>query len=98
MNESIHKIIKSEYEKRQKKASDDLLHRTDEIYSKIPRIREIDNQVQMSAIKYNKMILLGTKPADMAIKELTSQIDKLEKEKAQLLTGLGYPADYLEIK
>lgn len=98
MNESVHKIIKSEYEKRQKKASDDLLQRKAEIYAKIPRIHEIDNQVQISAIKYNKMILSGAKPANTAINELISKMEKLEREKTQLLTGLGYPGNYLEIK
>lgn len=96
MNKNIHNLIKIEYEKKQISAYDKLQSRKEELYAKIPRLQEIENEIQFSGIKYNKMILLGISPAHENIDQLTSRIDELKAEKQQLLKEYGYPSDYLD--
>mgnify|MGYP000846263185 CR=1 FL=1 len=93
----IHSIIKNEYEKRQKNAFDSLARRKSEAFSKIPRLQQIESEIHLSGVKYNKMILLGTSPADKALKELSLKIQALKEEREQLLVKHGYPRNYLEI-
>jgi len=97
MNQNIYNMIKNGYEKKQKAAFDGVLSRRGEVYSKIPRLQEIDSHIRLSGIKYNKMILLGTNPVDKAITELISKVNELRMERELLLTEHGYPANYLEI-
>jgi len=63
---------------------------------KIPRIEEIDNEIRLAGVKYNKAILLGIEPSDKAIKELLAKIERLNQEKKELLIKHSYPEDYLE--
>ncbi|ODM27204.1 ATP-binding protein [Acetivibrio mesophilus] len=98
MNRDIHRIIINEYESRQQAASHRQLLKKEEVYKKIPRIEEIDNQIHLTGIKYNKAILLGIQPSDRAISELLDKIDCLKREKRQLLLDFSYPENYLELE
>jgi len=97
MGSSIHSIIKSEYEKRQKISFDMLSDKKADLYAKIPRLEEIEREIQLSGLKYNKMLLLDSANADTIIPKLQETLDSLKNEKAILLTSNGYPQDYLEL-
>lgn len=94
MASNIHGIIKNEYERRQKEARDKLDIRRDEVYSKIPRIPDIEMQIRMSSIKHNKLILSGCMDEESK-RSYFEEIYGLSKEKEMLLKSEGYPADYL---
>ncbi|MCR4435180.1 MAG: ATP-binding protein [Clostridiales bacterium] len=98
MNRNIQAIIKREYEKRQKSAYDRLLEKEAEVYSKIPRLRDIDNEIKTCGIRYNKMLLAGRKPAYKVVEELQRKIDELKNIKKELLAAAGYPLNYLEME
>ncbi|HOM03583.1 MAG TPA: ATP-binding protein [Acetivibrio sp.] len=98
MSRDIHRIIINEYEARQQAASYRQLLKREEVYKKIPRIAEIDNQIQLIGVKYNKSILLGIEPSDKAVSELLEKIECLKKEKKQLLANHSYPENYLELE
>jgi len=98
MNTSIHNAIKSEYERRQKEAYDNLMFRKKKAYAEIAGLEAIEDEIHRTGLRYNKMILLGKTQADDAVSELLSQIDSLKRKKIQLLVENGYPEDYLEIK
>jgi len=53
----------------------------EEVYKKIPRIEEIDNEIRLAGVKYNKAILLGIEPSDKAIKELLAKLKDLIRKK-----------------
>lgn len=97
MVRSIYNDIKSEYEKKQKAAHDSLVSRKAEIYKVIPRIQEIDNLIQLTGIRYNKMILSGKTDSDEAVRLLLDEISSFRNEKTALLEKKGYPANYLEV-
>ncbi|MDF2522473.1 MAG: replication protein [Clostridiales bacterium] len=96
MNKNIHNLIKIEYEKKQISAFDKLQSRKEELYIKVPRLQEIENEIQFSGIKYNKMILLGITPVEENINQLSYRIDELKAEKQRLLKDFGFELDYLE--
>lgn len=98
MNIGIHNAIKNEYDKKQQAAFDDMMSRRATAYKTIAGLEEIDDQIHMSGIKYNKMILLGSHPADEAIFALQERIAYLKKEKADLLAAHRLPANYLEMQ
>ncbi|QNU67020.1 ATP-binding protein [Ruminiclostridium herbifermentans] len=96
MNRDIHNIIIREYERRQKKAADIAQQHKEEIYSKIPRLQEIDNQINQLGIKYNKLILMAKGDAAELSLELTNRIEQLNKEKNCLLEINGINIEYLK--
>ena len=98
MNSDIHNAIKNEYEKKQKKAYDNLEFRRKKAFAEVPGLEEIEDKIHKIGLKYNKMILQGIKPTDEILSALLKDIDNLKREKVQLLVANGYPEDYLEIK
>ncbi|NLP13105.1 MAG: ATP-binding protein [Clostridium sp.] len=96
MNNSIHRIILNEYEAKQKLAFDRVQLKKDNVYKKIPRIEEIDREIQLTGVKYNKAILLCTEPSEKVIDKLLKKMDSLKREKEQLLLKFSFPLDYLE--
>lgn len=96
MNSDIYYSIKNEYDRRQKKAYDELEERKAAIYSLAPRLKEIDAEIHMSGLKYNKLLLTGELSSEEAINELNEAIVKLRSEKTDLLAQLGHSSDYLE--
>lgn len=98
MYKNIHILIQNEYDKRQKEIYDEMMLRKNEIYSKIPKIEEIDSEIQFTGIRYTKMILQDSNVADSLANELEDKLDSLKSEKALLLNKFSYPSDYLEPK
>lgn len=93
---SIYTDIKKEYDRRQLAAAHSLQTRKNEVYTRIPRIEEIDRLIQLSGIRYSKAILLGMDKAGDAISELDATVADLRAEKEALLKQYGYSLQYLE--
>ncbi len=97
MNPNIHTLIKNEYDKRRKKAYEQLQERKTELYHAVPRLEEIEDEIHMAGVKYNKLILTGTLPSNSAISELDNTLHSLKTEKARLLAAYEYPPDFLSL-
>lgn len=95
MSNSVYQLIRNEYDKKRKKAIDDLEAKKSKLYWDVPRLEEIENEIKAAGFKYNKAILMGTMPADVASSELSAVIDQLKKERSRILAEHGYPEDYL---
>lgn len=96
MNRDIHNIIAREYERRQKRATEIAEQHKKELYSKIPRLLEIDQEINQLGIKYNRLILNSKgDTANLSI-ELTNSINLLTNEKINLLESNGYSIQYLK--
>jgi DNA replication protein DnaC len=96
MSRNIQETIKSEYEKKQRLAFENLMRRKNEVYLKVPLIRNIDDEIQHLGVKYNKMILISGCSHHDAVNKLSAEIDRLQKERAELLVKSGFPSNYLE--
>lgn len=95
MNFNAFQAIKNEYERRRKAALDDLESRKAQLYHKIPRLEEIEDEITRAGLKYNKAILMGMLPTDSAVRKLSETIEGLKSEKAGILSKYGYDCDCL---
>ncbi|MCD7778692.1 MAG: ATP-binding protein [Clostridiales bacterium] len=98
MTPELYREIMQVYNERQTRAKRLSAARETEVYSVIPRIREIDGELLSLNVKLAKMMgfpsdLNERKKAGETLKEKTTS---LLKEKAYLIAEKGYPADYLE--
>lgn len=81
------------YEQKHLKTHDRLNRHYDEIYNKIPRIREIDEQISHLGISNAKALIDGQADAKDRFR---TQLRSLTAEKQELLLSSGYPPDYLD--
>ena len=92
--EQINHILRK-YDEKQLKNHRELQDRENEIFSTIPAIRELEQELASNAVKATKQSLLGD---NNALDELKTQNQGLKEAKIALLTANGYPADYLDLK
>ncbi len=95
MKRKIYDSIKREYDTRRKRAFDKLDERRIEVYSKAPRVRELEEKIQKAGIRCSRLILSGEDNPHKAADELNREIDKLKNQKKRLLLDSGFPEDYL---
>ena len=91
-NELLPTLLK-EYEQKKLKAEIDLDKRKEELYSKIPELKEIEDEINSSAILKAKEILLNNSKSIDSFKQKVSDL-KLKKE--QILKENGISKSYLE--
>lgn len=84
-----------EYNRRQLLHANQLSLRRSEVYAKLPRIAEIDDQVNTVAASYARRRIEGDTAASA---DLHRELAALKKERESLLTRQGYPADYLTMQ
>lgn len=83
------------YEYLRKKAETEAEERKAEIYEKIPRIEELDEEILGLGMKLSRTMLSGDKAEVQRIRKL---MELLEEERAVLLTENNYREDYTDIK
>ena len=92
--------IMREYDRRQYHNYRIQCARKDEIYQKIPRIREIEESISFFSMAQAEKLFLSEErdSADPnALEDLRRGLASLRQEKELLLKQNGYPADYLEM-
>ncbi len=95
MSSDIFSRLKSEYELKQKDALDQLERKKSELYKKTPYFKELDFDVKILGVKYNKAILgEDTEKAQ----ELLNELIILKNKRQMLLEKSGYGSDFLEIR
>jgi DnaD/phage-associated family protein len=70
--------------------------RTDEVYRNIPRVREIDDEVQKIGAQLSKALLMGEDRG--ASVERKKRMESLAEERAVILTEHNYEPDYTDVK
>ena len=88
--------LKQYYEYLRSKASKEAERRIEEIYSKIPRIREIDMRTRELGTILSKALLMGSESEEGP--DIRRQMEMLAQERAVLLTDGGYERDYTDVK
>ena len=93
MSNQVLNFLLKEYEQKKLRAELDLEKRKEALYSKSPRLKEIEDDLNHLAISTAKNILnSGTSSLD----ELEGKISNLKKEKAKILEEMNLPSDYLQ--
>ena len=93
-NEVLNSLLK-EYEQKKLNAEFDLDRRKQNLYKLIPRLEEIDNELNNFAISTAKNILNNTSDSS-TIDNLKQRISDLKKEKELILLKNNYSLDYLK--
>lgn len=91
-NEVLNSLLK-EYEQKKLKAELDLEKRKEELYQKIPKLQQIEDELNNFAILTSKNILLHNVSS---LTELKQKAEKLKYEKACILQNASLPSDYLK--
>lgn len=91
-NEVLNSLLK-DYERKKLAAELDLEKRKEELYKKIPKLQQIEDDLNGFAILTAKNILLHNLGS---LEELNKKVDKLNYEKACILHDAGLVADYLK--
>ena len=84
------------YDYLREKAEKEADARREEVYEKIPKIRDIDINLQSLSSKISRGLLRGASGEET--EEIKKEILDLEKERAWILTGHDFPPDYTDIK
>ena len=90
-DEILNSLLK-EYSQKKLQAELDLEKRKEELYNSIPRLRQIEDDLNNFAISTAKNILKnGSSP-----EELSNKVELLKAEKARILAELNLPDNYLQ--
>ncbi len=92
-NEILNSLLK-EYEQKKLKSEIDLEKRKEELYTKIPKLKEIEDELNYSAIQIAKQILNNQDSS--LITSLQNKIDNLKKQKQNILKSENIEPNYLE--
>jgi len=97
-DKQIYAQILREYDSIQNEHIKELERKKEEVYRKIPRIREIDEELSSTGLELTRKILNKTADTEDTIKTIKQKNNDLNTEKSKLLIANGFPADYLSIK
>ena len=93
MNSTILSNLLKNYERKRLFAEKDLEKRKEKLYLDNPRLQEIDDELSKLGISTAKALILSN--SSKLLEELNSNVDKLKKEKSEILKNLNLPSDYL---
>lgn len=91
-NEVLNSLLK-EYEQKKIKAELDAEKRKEELYQKIPKLQQIEDELNNFAILTARNILSHN---NFSLEELNQKTEKLKYEKAVILQNANLPNDYLK--
>lgn len=93
MSSEILSTLLLEYDQKKRRAELDLEKRKEELYKKIPRIQEIEIELNNFAINTAKAILIG---GNSSLENLNKKVSELKVEKEKLLKENKISNSYLE--
>ncbi len=93
LTNSQYQTVMRAYEQKRFRSQDILAKRYEEVYQASPEFKSLDQSISILSVQYGKKLLNGD---DMAVESLKRELAVLRKSKRELLTGSGFPADYLE--
>jgi len=85
------------YRKKRQKNEDEAAARLDEIYAKLPEIRQIDDEISLMNIELVKTLTSGKKDKKSAVERLDTDIKAEHERRGDLLEKAGFPKDYTDI-
>ncbi len=90
------KEILNQYRTIQKKNKEETRHRRQILYSKLPRLKEIEDEMVRLSIEITRAILNKSQEASLLLTQLKSRQLDLKAERAEILSANKYPIDYLD--
>mgnify|MGYP000164422029 FL=1 len=94
LNNSQYNAIMRIYNQRQFQDKYEQDQRREEVYQKVPQIRQIEDEISSQAVRCARKLLDWDTNAK---EELKQHIEDLREQKEVLLSAFGFPADYMEM-
>lgn len=95
---AVVKKISDIYENLKKEREESAEKRKREIYAKFPRVKEIDDEIALSAIRVASKIAEGNHTVEELSKELMETLKRLKTEKGDIYKKNNIPLDYTDEK
>jgi DNA replication protein DnaC len=95
-NPFVKEILRG-YEKIRDHEYRELEKRKQHVYSLIPRVKQIDEEISRTGMMVAKVILTSPQNHEQALQEIKEKMDPLKQEKAILMTENNFPLNYLEL-
>ncbi|SDZ24619.1 DNA replication protein DnaC [Proteiniborus ethanoligenes] len=92
----IQEILR-EYELRRDRALYEQRLRKEEIYLKIPRLKEIDDEISKTGLLIATAMLQNPQLYEENLNKIKAEMEKLKREKAILMTENNFPLEYLDV-
>ncbi len=89
-------VLNQYYDYLRDKAEKEAEERRQEIYTRLPRIKEIDEEIRKMSSQLSKALIMGNAEAES--KKISNVMDQLAAERAVILTENNYEMDYTDIK
>ncbi len=89
-------VLNRYYEYLRSEARREADERTAEVYRKFSRIRDIDTEIQTEGAALSRELLRGNDKRKS--RNIRKNLDDLQDERANILTGHNYPRDYTDMK
>ena len=86
------------YERLRTVAEEEAAERQREVYEKIPRIREIDEELAGIGPELSRLIISDTVDKKKATEDLRQKEEQLRMEKAFMLTDNGFEPEYMDVR
>ncbi len=97
MDKSYIKEILREYENRREDAIFKQKLRQEEVYKKLPRLMEIDSEISRTGVLIATAMLQNSQSYEESLNKVRTEMEKLKREKAILMTENNIPLEYLNI-
>lgn len=98
MKEEKIRDILLKYQRRRDDNEEKLERRKQEIYSSLPEIEKIDNEIAMSGLRLTKAVLKDTKSREEIVYKCKREMEELVQRKKDILSKNGIPENYLEMQ
>lgn len=95
LTNSQYNTIMREYEQQQLKNRREREARVAEVYARLPRVRELDQEISTQAAACARQALEGDSRARIRLQGILAD---LRRQKEALLSEAGFPVDYMELK
>lgn len=95
LSNSQYNAVMREYEQQQLQNRHDRERRVEEVYGKVPQIRELDQMIGAKAAACARRVLDGDREARQKLRE---DLADLREQKQVLLAAGGFPPDYMEMR
>lgn len=89
-------VLNQYYDYLRDKAEKEAEERKQEVYQKLPRIKDIDEEIRRMGSQLSKALILGS--SENESKKINSIMDELAAERAVVLTENNFEMDYTDIK
>ncbi|NBG88105.1 ATP-binding protein [Isachenkonia alkalipeptolytica] len=90
------KEILREYDRLRQQSEDLKKQRREEVYRRVPRIKEIDQEIARLGLMLSKSIIEAPGESQQLMDRISKEMENLKEDRAMLLTENNIPLSYLE--